>query len=171
MNRFEDEREGTEGETWESAPPSPTRRCPICGRKLPADNPAAWCPVCLLRIALDPAGGGDWPMDEENFPESAIAAAEADPGRFGHYEVLTRPDGSLHELGHGAMGITFKAIDLNLNIPVALKVLNLLLLQEELAPGVFSGRHDLPRVFAIQTLPPFIILVPVSAKSFMRWSL
>src|SRR5262245_5494075 len=31
------------------------------------------------------------------------------------------------------MGITFKAIDLNLNIPVALKVLNLQLLQEELA--------------------------------------
>jgi serine/threonine protein kinase len=133
MNPSEDERKRAEAETWESAPPSPTRRCPICGRKLPADNRAAWCPVCLLRIALDPASGGDWRMNEEIFPESAIAAAEADPGRFGHYEVLTRPDGSLHELGHGAMGITFKAIDLNLNIPVALKVLNLQLLQEELA--------------------------------------
>jgi hypothetical protein len=28
-----------------------------------------------------------------------------------HYEILTHSDGSLHELGHGAMGVTFKAID------------------------------------------------------------
>jgi hypothetical protein len=90
MNPSEDERKRADAETWESAPPSPTRRCPICGRKLPADNPAAWCPVCLLRIALDPASGGDLPMNEEIFPESAIAVAGADPGRFGHYEVLTR---------------------------------------------------------------------------------
>ena len=72
-------------------------------------------------------------MNEENLAESAIGGPEASPRRFGHYEILTRPDGSLHELGHGAMGITFKAIDLNLHIPVALKVLNLQLLQEELA--------------------------------------
>jgi serine/threonine protein kinase len=133
MNSAEDEREGVHGETWESAPSSATRRCPICGRTLPAGDAAAWCPVCLIRIALDPAGGGDWPTHEEGFPESAITAPEAGPGRFGHYEILTRPDGNLHELGHGAMGITFKAIDLNLRIPVALKVLNLELLQEELA--------------------------------------
>jgi serine/threonine protein kinase len=62
-----------------------------------------------------------------------MSTPEGSPRRFGHYEILTRPDGSLHELGHGAMGITFKAIDLNLRIPVALKVLNLQMLQEELA--------------------------------------
>jgi serine/threonine protein kinase len=72
-------------------------------------------------------------MSQEILEESPIAAPEAGPRRFGHYEILTRPDGSLHELGHGAMGITFKAIDLNLHIPVALKVLNLQLLQEDLA--------------------------------------
>jgi len=132
MNPTEDEEERTDRETSASAHPPATRRCSICGRKLPAGNPDAWCPVCLLRIALDPASGGDRPMNEENLAESAIAAPEADPRRFGHYEILTRPDGSLQELGHGAMGITFKAIDLNLHIPVALKVLNLQLLQEEL---------------------------------------
>lgn len=43
---------------------------------------------------------------------------------FDHYEVLTRGDGSLFELGRGAMGITYKAFDSNLRIPVALKVIN-----------------------------------------------
>ena len=112
-------------------PPPAVRRCSICGRKLPAGNPAASCPVCLLRIALDP--GNSVERSGETFAESAISAPEANPRRFAHYEILTHPDGSLHELGHGAMGITFKAVDLNLRIPVALKVLNLLLFREELA--------------------------------------
>ena len=43
--------------------------------------------------------------------------------RFDHYEVLTRDDGSLFELGRGAMGVTYKAMDTNLRIPVALKVI------------------------------------------------
>src|SRR5215213_7769070 len=43
---------------------------------------------------------------------------------FDHYQVLTRSDGSLHELGRGAMGITYKAFDTNLRVPVALKVIN-----------------------------------------------
>ncbi|HEX8311654.1 MAG TPA: protein kinase, partial [Chthoniobacteraceae bacterium] len=43
---------------------------------------------------------------------------------FDHYEVLTRDDGSLFELGRGAMGITYKAFDTNLRMPVALKVIN-----------------------------------------------
>jgi serine/threonine protein kinase len=107
--------------------------CPICGRKLPANSHAGSCPTCLLRIALDPDSGGDWLMDEEDLPVSATAAPETGPRRFGHYEILTRPDGGLHELGYGAMGITFKAVDLNLHIPVALKVLNLQLLREGLA--------------------------------------
>ena len=98
---------------------------------MPATNHATSCPVCLLRIALDPGNGGD--ELRGNLAESAISAPEGNPRRFGHYEILIRPDGSLHELGHGAMGITFKAIDLNLRIPVALKVLNLQLFREEWA--------------------------------------
>jgi len=64
---------------------------------------------------------------------SGPGAAEAASRIFGHYEILVRPDGSLEELGHGAMGITFKARDINLRVPVALKVLNLRLFQEEAA--------------------------------------
>jgi serine/threonine protein kinase/TPR repeat protein len=52
---------------------------------------------------------------------------------FDHYEVLTRDDGSLYELGRGAMGITYKAFDTNLRIPVALKVINTVSLDSDLA--------------------------------------
>ncbi len=44
--------------------------------------------------------------------------------RFEHYEVLEKPDGMPWELGRGAMGITYKAVDTNLHSPVALKVIS-----------------------------------------------
>lgn len=43
---------------------------------------------------------------------------------FGHYTVLTRADGRPEELGRGAMGITYKAMDTTLERCVALKVIN-----------------------------------------------
>src|SRR5215468_6452194 len=58
-----------------------------------------------------------------------MAASE----RYQHYEVLRRDDGSLWELGRGAMGITYKAFDTNLRCPVALKVINNAYLQSKVA--------------------------------------
>jgi hypothetical protein len=104
MSSAEGKHEEADTETSESTPLPADRTCSICGRKLPPSNPAASCPVCLLRVALDPGNSGDelW----GNLAEAAFSAHEASPRRFGHYEILNRPDGSLHELGHGAMGIT-----------------------------------------------------------------
>ena len=47
-----------------------------------------------------------------------------DKATFGHYRVLQRDDGSLWELGRSAMGVTYKAVDTDLQRPVALKVIN-----------------------------------------------
>jgi serine/threonine protein kinase len=53
---------------------------------------------------------------------SAGGSPEADLA-FGHYRVLRRADGSIWELGRGAMGVTYKAFDEQLRIDVALKVI------------------------------------------------
>ena len=56
---------------------------------------------------------------------------------YQHYEILTRADGSRWELGRGAMGVTYKARDINLDTPVALKIIN----------AHFSARPDARRRF------------------------
>jgi TPR repeat protein len=62
-----------------------------------------------------------------------FGAVMPDSERYQQYEVLRRADGSLWELGRGAMGITYKAFDTNLRCPVALKVINSAYLQNETA--------------------------------------
>lgn len=45
--------------------------------------------------------------------------------QYDQYKILRRPDGSLWELGRGAMGVTYKAQDTDLQTLVALKVIHL----------------------------------------------
>jgi serine/threonine protein kinase/TPR repeat protein len=61
----------------------------------------------------------------------ALIMPEVD--RYKQYEVLRRGDGSLWELGRGAMGITYKAYDTNLHCPVALKIINSTYLENDTA--------------------------------------
>lgn len=80
-------------------------QCELCGAPLPEG--AEGCLPCLL-------GGG-----LETEPTSPVPPRR----RYQHYEIARHPDGSLWELGRGAMGVTYRAVDLNLHLPVALKVI------------------------------------------------
>jgi serine/threonine protein kinase len=59
---------------------------------------------------------------------AAASAEEADGGsqarRFDQYEVMLNEAGRPIELGRGAMGVTYKALDVDLRYPVTLKVIS-----------------------------------------------
>jgi serine/threonine protein kinase len=63
------------------------------------------------------------------------SAADASELRFEHYTVLKNAEGKPFELGRGAMGITYKAFDVHMQCPVALKIINARLF------GDASARH------------------------------
>ncbi|HYZ72503.1 MAG TPA: hypothetical protein VE641_05450 [Chthoniobacterales bacterium] len=96
------------------------RICRTCGTTLAAHD--EFCPVCAFRGALKSDETATEPSDPE--PEAS---------RFGHYKILRRDDGSLFELGRGAMGITYKAFDVDLRRFAALKVISPRYLADETA--------------------------------------
>ncbi|PYL25558.1 MAG: hypothetical protein DMF37_04580, partial [Verrucomicrobia bacterium] len=90
--------------------------CSTCGEPL---NAKGDCVACLLRTGLDESGVETEPLD------SLV---------FGDFEIARHEDGSLWELGHGAMGVTYLAVDKVLRRKVALKVIK--------APVVPTRRHS-----------------------------
>ena len=79
-----------------------------------------FCPLCMLRKAL--AGG--IVSGESTFEEAVRPTSDRPAQRFDHYELVTGEDGKPVELGRGAMGVTYKAFDINLRCPVTLKVIS-----------------------------------------------
>jgi serine/threonine protein kinase len=91
--------------------------CPSCGGALEETSGGGpGCMICLLRAGIG--------SEEEATDDSTHEALEGD-GHFGVYEIDRREDGSLYELGRGAMGVTYRATDTTLQRRVALKIIKI----------------------------------------------
>ena len=91
--------------------------CPNCGGVL-EETPGGGlgCMSCLLRAGIG--------SEEETVQDSTPDAPEGGM-RFGVYEIDCHSDGSLYELGRGAMGVTYRATDTSLQRKVALKIIKI----------------------------------------------
>src|SRR5437868_4119823 len=105
----------------------PQRTCPSCGSEF--SEAMEFCPVCMLREAL--AGGVE--SGESSFEDTVKPTPEQAVQRFEHYALVTGEDRQPVELGRGAMGVTYKAVDIDLHCPVTLKVISEKFLGDESA--------------------------------------
>jgi hypothetical protein len=69
---------------------------------------------CLLRAGIG--------SEEETVHDPTLGSLE-DRVRFGVYQIDRHADGSLYEVGRGAMGVTYRATDTTLQRKVALKII------------------------------------------------
>ena len=96
----------------------PQRTCPSCGNEF--SGAMEFCPVCLLRKGL----GGGVASGESSTEDTLKPVSHQRAQRLDHYELVTGEGGKPVELGRGAMGVTYKAFDINLRCPVTLKVIS-----------------------------------------------
>jgi serine/threonine protein kinase len=97
----------------------PHRTCPSCGNEF--SGAMEFCPVCMLRKGLT---GGAVSVESSASEVTVKQTPDQPAQRFEHYELLTSEDGNPIELGRGAMGVTYKAFDVDLHCPVTLKVVS-----------------------------------------------
>src|SRR5262245_8633898 len=89
--------------------------CPNCGDVLEETfGGELSCTSCLLRAGIRSQQDAAHDSTPDTFEGRVL---------FGVYEIDCHPDGSLYELGRGAMGVTYRATDTSLERKVALKII------------------------------------------------
>jgi hypothetical protein len=131
------------------------RTCSVCGTLLADDSD--YCPVCALRGAVE--------------TQSDSVSDTSSELRFEHYQVLRNQDGKPFELGHGGMGVTYKAVDTHLGCPVALKIISTQLLGNESARNRFLREARAAASVRHPNVATCFIWEEAPGTTFMRWSL
>src|SRR5438445_12541105 len=96
--------------------------CPTCGAPLPADSPRGACPACLLNVGLEEFPENELPHADSSvtgatlFPRDPFTGESVSPQELGDYELL-------EPIGHGGMGVIFRARQRSLDRIVALKLI------------------------------------------------
>ena len=102
------------------------RICSVCGTKFSILGESDFCPVCMLRGVLIDESQSTEPLNpgSKTMESSPSDVPTPLPRQFENYELIIGKNGKAIELGRGAMGVTYKAIDTNLHRLAALKVIS-----------------------------------------------
>src|SRR5260370_20030135 len=92
-----------------------TSTCTTCGAALEETfGGGGGCIFCLVQAGIS----SEKEVAKDSTPDGLEGGV-----RFGVYEIDCHADGSLCELGRGAMGVTYRATDTSLQRKVALKII------------------------------------------------
>jgi hypothetical protein len=113
--------------------------CLVIGRE-------PWLPRCIMRRRLSTARLAQ-------LLSEAIKMARQLEKYVEHYELMTGNNGKPIELGRGAMGVTYKAIHVDLHCPVTLKVISERYLGQNRCDFGFYAKPARRRAFVTRMLP------------------